>query len=110
MNFMLKKSLRRGLARCVLIFCFMLQFQHLTLVVKAAEPEISAPSAVLMEATTGAIIYEKDADERRSPASITKIMTLLLVLEAVDSGKIKFTDTLTDLKAVHLGKHNVKKN
>ena len=39
--------------------------------------QISAPSAVLMEASTGEIIYEKNADERRSPASITKIMTLL---------------------------------
>ncbi|MBE5894548.1 MAG: D-alanyl-D-alanine carboxypeptidase [Lachnospiraceae bacterium] len=92
MNFMLKKSLRRGFARCVLIFCFMLQVPHLTLIVKAAEPEISAPSAVLMEASTGAIIYEKDADERRSPASITKIMTLLLVFESLEKGEIALTD------------------
>ena len=55
-------------------------------------PEISAPSAVLMEASTGQIIYEKQADEQRSPASITKIMTLILIFDAIDEGKIKMTD------------------
>ncbi len=58
----------------------------------AAEPEISAPSALLMEASTGQIIYEKNADEKRSPASITKIMSLILIFDAIDSGKIKMTD------------------
>ena len=43
--------------------------------------ELSAPSAVLMEPETGTVIYEKDKDTRRSPASITKIMTLLLIFE-----------------------------
>ena len=55
-------------------------------------PEISAPSALLMEASTGQVIYEKNADEKRSPASITKIMTLILIFDAIDSGKIKMTD------------------
>ena len=55
-------------------------------------PEISAPSAVLMEESTGQIIYEKQADEQRSPASITKIMTLILIFDAIDEGKIKMTD------------------
>jgi D-alanyl-D-alanine carboxypeptidase (penicillin-binding protein 5/6) len=55
-------------------------------------PAISSPSAVLMEASTGQIIYEKDADTPRSPASITKIMTLILIFDALDSGKIKMTD------------------
>lgn len=58
----------------------------------AAGPEISAPSALLMEASTGQIIYEKNADEKRSPASITKIMSLILIFDAIDSGKIKMTD------------------
>lgn len=57
-----------------------------------AGPEISAPSAVLMEASTGQIIYEKNGDERRSPASITKIMTLLLIFDAIDAGQIRLTD------------------
>ncbi|MCI8658855.1 MAG: D-alanyl-D-alanine carboxypeptidase [Lachnospiraceae bacterium] len=59
---------------------------------QTAGPEISAPSAVLMEASTGKVIYEKDADKQRRPASITKIMTLILIFDAIDSGKIKLTD------------------
>ncbi len=55
-------------------------------------PEIAAPSAVLMEASTGQVIYEKNADQQRSPASITKIMTLILIFDALESGKITMTD------------------
>lgn len=58
----------------------------------AGGPEITAPSALLMEASTGQVIYEKNADEQRRPASITKIMTLILIFDAIDSGKIKMTD------------------
>ena len=50
---------------------------------------ISAPSVCLMEASTGQVIYEKNADEPRSPASITKIMTLILIFDALASGKIQ---------------------
>lgn len=57
--------------------------------------EISAPSAVLMEKTTGTIIYEKDADTARPPASVTKIMTMLLIFDALESGKIKLEDEVT---------------
>lgn len=59
---------------------------------KAAVLEISSPSAVLMEASTGEVIFEQNADERRSPASITKIMTLLLTFEHLDAGKISLED------------------
>ena len=55
-------------------------------------PEIAAPSAILMEASTGQVVYEKNADEARSPASITKIMTLILIFDALESGKIQMTD------------------
>ncbi|MDO5417409.1 MAG: D-alanyl-D-alanine carboxypeptidase family protein [Lachnospiraceae bacterium] len=58
-------------------------------------PEISAPSALLMEASTGQVLYEKNADEPRRPASITKIMTLILIFDALESGKIKLTDQVT---------------
>lgn len=57
--------------------------------------EVKAPSAVLMEANTGKILFEKNAHEKRCCASITKVMTLLLVMEAIDSGKIGLTDTVT---------------
>lgn len=56
------------------------------------ELSVAAPSAILMEASTGKVIYEKDATEKRSPASITKIMTLLLTFEALEKGKIKLDD------------------
>lgn len=56
---------------------------------------ITAESVILMEMESGAVIVEKEADKARPIASVTKIMTLLLVLEAVDSGKIKLTDTVT---------------
>ena len=63
----------------------------------AAENEISidAPSAILIEKTSGTVIYEKDAFSRRSPASVTKLMTMLLVAEAVDSGALNLEDTVT---------------
>lgn len=53
---------------------------------------ITSTSAVLMEGSTGEIIFEKNKDERLKPASITKVMTLLLIFEAIDSGKISLTD------------------
>ena len=60
-----------------------------------AGPQVGAPSAILMEASTGQIIYEKDADEQRPPASVTKIMTLLLIFDALDSGKISLKDEVS---------------
>jgi D-alanyl-D-alanine carboxypeptidase (penicillin-binding protein 5/6) len=60
-----------------------------------SDEEIPAPAALLMEADTGRVLYEKNAHEVRECASITKVMTLLLVMEAIDSGKISMTDTVT---------------
>lgn len=69
-----------------------------------AEPTVSAPSVILMESSTGQIIYELNATERRSPASITKIMTLLLTFEAMDQGKVSLTDSvLTSEHASSMG-------
>lgn len=56
---------------------------------------LSAPSVLLMEASTGTIIYEKDSHDVRPPASITKIMTLLLIFDALEAGKIQLTDEVT---------------
>lgn len=61
-------------------------------VAQAAGPEIAAPSAILIDAATGTILYEKNAHERLAPASVTKVMTLLLVMEALDSGRIGWED------------------
>ena len=56
---------------------------------------LSCPSAILMEKETGTILYEQDAHQKLEPASVTKIMTLLLVMEAVDSGRLALDDTVT---------------
>lgn len=56
---------------------------------------VSAPSAILMEASTGQVIYEKDADTQRPPASVTKVMTLLLIFDALEEGKISLEDEVT---------------
>ena len=60
-----------------------------------AEPAVSAPSALLMEAGTGQVLYEKNADEQRSPASITKIMTLILIFDELEKGTISLEDEVT---------------
>ena len=56
---------------------------------------VAAKSAILMEPFSGKIIYEKNSHERFAPASVTKIMTMLLAMEAIDSGKIKLDDKIT---------------
>lgn len=53
-------------------------------------PDVSCPSAILMDQATGTILFEKNADEKRAPASVTKVMTLLLIMEAIDSGKLQW--------------------
>ena len=69
-----------------------------------AATEITAPSAILLEASTGQVIYEKNATERRSPASITKIMTLLLIFEALSEGKVSLQDeVVTSAHAKSMG-------
>lgn len=65
----------------------------------AAGPEIAAPNAILMDVATGTVLFEKNADEKRPPASVTKVMTLLLVMEALDSGRIGWDDVVTASEA-----------
>ena len=67
----------------------------LTALAAPVPPEISAPSAILIESSTGKILYEKDAVTRLPPASVTKIMTILLIAEAIDSGRISLDDMVT---------------
>jgi len=57
--------------------------------------ESDAKSLILIEAKTGTVLYEKNADQALPPASVTKVMSMLLVMEAVDSGKIRLEDTVT---------------
>lgn len=76
---------------CLAVLCMLFS---LATPISAAEftGALDCKSAVLMEASTGRVLYEKNADESLPPASVTKIMTLLLVMEAVDAGKIKLDD------------------
>lgn len=82
----------------LLILAFMLL--PISNIAKAAEEKgsmdnIEARSALLMEPISGKILYEKNIDEQFAPASVTKIMTMLLAMEAVDSGKMKLEDKIT---------------
>ena len=60
-----------------------------------SKDDVSAPAAVLMDANSGKILYEKNAHDQRPCASITKVMTLTLVMEAIDSEKIHLDDVVT---------------
>ncbi len=57
--------------------------------------DVDATSAILIEAETGTVLFEKNADEQLPPASVTKVMTLLLVMEAIDEGKFALTDQIS---------------
>ena len=61
---------------------------------KTVDLELDCKSAILIEASTGEVLYEQNADQALPPASVTKVMTLLLVMEAIASGKIKYSDTV----------------
>ena len=63
--------------------------------VYGAALEVAGKSAVLMDVETGTVIYENNAHEPLAPASVTKVMTMLLIMEAIDSGKIRWEDLVT---------------
>ena len=105
---MWKKRIQRVLAGLLSLVLFMAATLGGLLVGPAltvyAELNISAPSAILIEASTGEVIYEKNCADRRSPASITKIMTLLLTFEQLDAGKIHLEDeVLVSAHAASMG-------
>jgi len=66
---------------------------------RAAGPEVAAKSAVLMDVETGTLLAEQNGHEPLAPASVTKVMTMLLIMEAIDSGKISWDDTVTASEA-----------
>ena len=78
------------------IFPMILLFALLLCVpVRADELTLDAPSALLMEKQTGTVLFAKDEHTPREPASVTKVMTLLLTMEAIDSGALSYDDTVT---------------
>ena len=79
--------------------CISLTAGLLTFPAKAASLEVEAKSALLMDVATGTVLYEQNSHERLSPASVTKVMTMLLIMEAIDSGKIGWGDAVTTSEA-----------
>ena len=79
--------------------CISLKAGLLTFPAKAASLEVEAKSALLMDVATGTVLYEQNSHERLSPASVTKVMTMLLIMEAIDSGKIGWGDSVTTSEA-----------
>lgn len=95
----MKKIWKVTLCYVISITFLMMSF----LEVKAA-PEVEAPSYILIEASTGQVICEENATERRSPASITKIMTLLLIFEHLNTGRINLnSEVMTSAYAKSMG-------
>ena len=83
----------------IIILMFCLVASWLPRAAHAAPAEVSAKSAVLMDAATGTILYEQNAHEKLAPASVTKVMTMLLIMEAIDGGKISWEDMVTASEA-----------
>ena len=78
----------------ILVICCLL-LQTVPLGAAGAALEVGGKSAVLMDVATGTVLYESNSHEALAPASVTKVMTLLLIMEAVDSGKIGWEDPVT---------------
>lgn len=96
-NGVLYKQPREEIVKWISMMLAVMVFVTQSISVKATEDVLSivSPSAILIEASTGKVIYEKNAQEVRSPASITKIMTMLLIFEALEHGKIRLEDEVT---------------
>ena len=74
---------------------FALVFSLLTGTARAVELDVAGKSALLMDVATGTVLYEQNAHEKLAPASVTKVMTMLLIMEAIDGGQIGWEDTVT---------------
>ena len=80
-----------------LLFIFLLSLVPCT--AQAADLDVAAKSAVLMDVATGTVLYEQDSHTALPPASVTKVMTMLLIMEAIDSGKVTWEDMVTTSEA-----------
>ena len=78
-----------------ILVCIALLLGLLPFSANAADLELEAKSALLMDVATGTVLYEQNAHESLAPASVTKVMTMLLIMEAIDSGRIGWGDTVT---------------
>ena len=87
--------MKKGFTVILLSVFLLYRIAFPTTVVHAEEVEISAPSGILMEMSTGTVLFEKDADTARPPASVTKIMTMLLIFDALENGTISLDDEVS---------------
>ena len=85
--------------RMICVAALVLALCQIALPASAVELDVAGKSAVLMDVATGTVLYESNSHERLAPASVTKVMTMLLIMEAVDSGKIALTDMVTASEA-----------
>ena len=81
--------MRKVTALLLILFC------SLPCRVLAAQPEVAGKSALLMEVSTGRVLFEHNPHEPLAPASVTKVMTMLLIMEALETGKISWDDSVT---------------
>ena len=88
--------MRRG---GIILLAVVLAMGALPLRSRAAAPEVAAKSAVLMDIATGTVLGQQNPHEPLAPASVSKVMTMLLIMEAIDSGKIGWDDTVTASEA-----------
>lgn len=84
---------------CCVLLVLALGIWLLPLRAGAVELDVGGKSALLMDVATGTVIYENNSHEPLAPASVTKVMTMLLIMEAIDSGKIGWEDTVTTSEA-----------
>ena len=84
MKYIIKLTVCFALCICLTVFC----------VASPLGEQYDAKSVILIEAESGNVLYEDNADERLSPASVTKIMTLLLICESVQDGRVKLEDNI----------------
>ena len=80
--------------RICVILALWLVLAVLPVGVAAAQPDVAGKSALLMDLQTGTVLYEKNAHDRLAPASVTKVMTMLLIMEAIDDGRIGWNDVV----------------
>ncbi len=83
----------------VIVLTLVLVLGMVPLRARGADLDIGGKSAVLMELSTGKLLYEKNAHETLAPASVTKVMTMLLIMEAIDAGQIGWNDPVTASEA-----------
>ena len=85
--------------KIAVILAFCLVFGGIPQKTQAIELNTGGKSACLMDVATGTVLYESNAHEPLAPAAVTKVMTSLLIMEAIDSGKIRGEDTVTASEA-----------